>query len=172
MAGRPAGEGRARPGRSLSPAELADAVTAIRLATAAPVSAGPVLFERLDWRPFGIRPVLPIAATQPPGEHTRLDSFRAEVAREVLAALPLADSEGAGDGVALGKIADEGAHQRDGHRRGLQRSLNGVDLALRTHRSQISQRTGRPISLRGVHTPQVAGRAGVLTPQRGVGCGE
>ena len=29
---------------------------------------GPVLFERLDWRPYGIRPVLPIAATQPPGE--------------------------------------------------------------------------------------------------------
>ena len=57
-----------------APAELADAVSAIRLATAAPVAAGPVLFERLDWRPFGIRPVLPIAATQPPGEATRLDS--------------------------------------------------------------------------------------------------
>ena len=39
-----------------APAELADAVSAIRLATAAPVAAGPVLFERLDWRPFGIRP--------------------------------------------------------------------------------------------------------------------
>ena len=65
-----------------APAELADAVSAIRLATAAPVAAGPVLFERLDWRPFGIRPVLPIAATQPPGEATRLDSFRAEVTRE------------------------------------------------------------------------------------------
>ena len=76
-----------------APAELADAVTAVRLATAAPVSAGPVLFERLDWRPFGIRPVLPIAATQPPGEHTRLDPFRAEVAREVLAALALADTD-------------------------------------------------------------------------------
>ena len=36
-------------------------------------AAGPVLFERLDWRPFGIRPVLPIAATQPPGEPDRLD---------------------------------------------------------------------------------------------------
>ena len=47
-----------------APGELADAVTAIRLATAAPVAAGPVLFERLDWRPFGIRPVLPIAATR------------------------------------------------------------------------------------------------------------
>ncbi len=76
-----------------APAELSDAVTAIRLATAAPVSAGPVLFERLDWRPFGIRPVLPIAATQPPGEPTRLDSFRAELARELLSHLALADAD-------------------------------------------------------------------------------
>src|SRR6266540_103315 len=49
-----------------APGELADAVTALRLATAAPVAAGPVLFERLDWRPYGIRPVLPIAACAPP----------------------------------------------------------------------------------------------------------
>jgi hypothetical protein len=76
-----------------APAELSDAVTAIRLATAAPASAGPVLFERLDWRPFGIRPVLPIAATQPPGEATRLDSFRAEVARIVLERLVIADED-------------------------------------------------------------------------------
>ena len=51
-----------------APAEIADAVSAIRLATAAPLAAGPVLFETLDGRPYGIRPVLPIAATQPPGE--------------------------------------------------------------------------------------------------------
>jgi hypothetical protein len=76
-----------------APAELADAVSAIRLATAAPVAAGPVLFERLDWRPFGIRPVLPIAATQPPGEATRLDSFRAELTRELLGRLVLADGD-------------------------------------------------------------------------------
>ena len=78
-----------------APAELADAVTAIRLATAAPVAAGPVLFERLDWRPFGIRPVLPIAATQPDGEATRLDSFRAELTSELLAVLGLADGDAA-----------------------------------------------------------------------------
>jgi hypothetical protein len=78
-----------------APAELADAVSAIRLASAAPVAAGPVLFERLDWRPFGIRPVLPIAATQPPGEATRLDSFRAELARELLSKLSLADGDAA-----------------------------------------------------------------------------
>src|SRR4029078_2715225 len=45
-----------------APGELADAVTAIRLATAAPVAAGPVLFERLHSRPHRVRPVLPIPA--------------------------------------------------------------------------------------------------------------
>jgi hypothetical protein len=76
-----------------APGELADAVTAIRLATAAPVAAGPVLFERLDWRPFGIRPVLPIAATQPTGEPTRLDAFRAGLAAALLPRLALADDD-------------------------------------------------------------------------------
>jgi len=76
-----------------APGELADAVTAIRLATAAPVAAGPVLFERLDWRPFGIRPVLPIAATPPPGEPTRLDAFRAQVAVKLIPRLALADDD-------------------------------------------------------------------------------
>src|SRR4249919_3057161 len=74
-----------------APAELADAVSAIRLATAAPVAAGPVLFERLDWRPFGIRPVLPIAATPPPGEPTRLDPFRASVAADLRVRRAVAD---------------------------------------------------------------------------------
>jgi hypothetical protein len=76
-----------------APGEFADAVTAMRLATAAPVAAGPVLFERLDWRPYGIRPVVPIAATQPAGEPTRLDSFRAGVAAELLPKLTLADED-------------------------------------------------------------------------------
>lgn len=76
-----------------SPGELADAVTALRLATAGPVAAGPVLFERLDWRPLGVRPVLPIAATQPGGEPTRLDSFRAGLARELLERLGVADDD-------------------------------------------------------------------------------
>ncbi len=78
-----------------APAEIADAVSAIRLATAAPLSAGPVLFETLDGRPFGIRPVLPIAATQPPGEATRLDSFRGALAGELLLRLTLADADAA-----------------------------------------------------------------------------
>src|SRR4029078_8665332 len=76
-----------------APAELADAVTALRLATPAPVSAGPVLFERLDWRPYGVRPVLPIAATAPPGEPTRLDPFRASVASDVRVRLGAADDD-------------------------------------------------------------------------------
>jgi hypothetical protein len=76
-----------------APGELADAVTAIRLATAAPVAAGPVLFERLDWRPYGIRPVLPIAATPPPGEASRLDPFRATVAANLRTRLAAADDD-------------------------------------------------------------------------------
>jgi hypothetical protein len=76
-----------------APGELADAVTAIRLATAAPTAAGPVLFERLDWRPYGIRPVLPIAATAPPGEPTRLDPFRAQVAAKLIPALAVVDDD-------------------------------------------------------------------------------
>lgn len=76
-----------------APAEVADAVSAIRLTTAAALAAGPVLFETLDGVPFGIRPVLPIAATQPPGEPSRLDAFRAPIAAEVMAALPDADGD-------------------------------------------------------------------------------
>jgi hypothetical protein len=76
-----------------APGELADAVTALRLATAAPIAAGPVLFERLDWRPFGVRPVLPIAATQPAGEPTRLDQFRGSLARDLYARLGAADDD-------------------------------------------------------------------------------
>lgn len=74
-------------------AEIADAVSAIRLTTAAALAAGPVLFETLDARPFGIRPVLPIAATQPPGEPSRLDAFRAPIAIDVLEALGDADGD-------------------------------------------------------------------------------
>jgi hypothetical protein len=76
-----------------APGELADAITGIRLAAAAPVAAGPVLFERLDWRPYGIRPVVPIAATQPAGEPTRLDAFRGAVAADLRERLVLADED-------------------------------------------------------------------------------
>ena len=73
--------------------EIADAVSAIRLTTMAAVAAGPVMFETLDGRPFGIQPVLPIAATQPPGESSRLDAFRAPIAVDVLSALGDADGD-------------------------------------------------------------------------------
>jgi hypothetical protein len=76
-----------------APGEIADAVTALRLATAGPIAAGPVLFERLDWRPYGVRPVLPIAATPPPGAPIRLDAVRAEVARELLSRLAGTDDD-------------------------------------------------------------------------------
>ncbi len=76
-----------------APGEIADAVSGLRLVTAAALAAGPVLFELLDGRPFGIRPVLPIGATTPPGEPSRLDRFRAPIAVDVLAALAGADGD-------------------------------------------------------------------------------
>jgi hypothetical protein len=76
-----------------APGELADAVTALRLASAGPIAAGPVLFERLDWRPYGIRPVLPIAATVPPGEPVRIDMVTADRASRLRERLTLADDD-------------------------------------------------------------------------------
>ena len=76
-----------------APGEIADAVTALRLATSGPIAAGPVLFERLDWRPYWVRPMLPIAATPPPGEPTRLDTLRGGVARAMLERLALVDED-------------------------------------------------------------------------------
>jgi hypothetical protein len=74
-------------------AELADAITALRLATSGAIAAGPVVFERLDFRPLRISPLLPIAATQPRGESTRLDKIRAGLAADLRARLTLADSD-------------------------------------------------------------------------------
>jgi hypothetical protein len=73
--------------------ELADAVSALRLATAGAIAAGPVVFERLDFRPLRISPLLPIAATKPPGEAIRLDAVRARVAADLRERLPLADED-------------------------------------------------------------------------------
>jgi hypothetical protein len=74
-------------------AELADAVSALRLATAGAIAAGPVVFERLDYRPLRIAPLLPIAATQPHGEPSRLDSVRAGLAADLRERLTLADDD-------------------------------------------------------------------------------
>jgi hypothetical protein len=76
-----------------APAELADAVTALRLATGAPVAAGPVVFERLDTHPFGVRPLLGIAATEPAGEPTRLDPWRGKLAADLLARLAVSEDD-------------------------------------------------------------------------------
>jgi hypothetical protein len=67
--------------------EFGLAVSALRLATPGAVAAGPVLFERLDWRPYGVRPIPPLAAQVPPGEPTRLDPFRARLAAAIQARL-------------------------------------------------------------------------------------
>jgi hypothetical protein len=76
-----------------APGELADCVTALRLSTAGGLAAGPVLFERLDWRPYGVRPLLPVAAARPPGEPVRLDPVRARVTRDVLSRLATVDGD-------------------------------------------------------------------------------
>ena len=76
-----------------APGEFADAVTALRLTSAGPIAAGPVLFERLDWRPYGIRPVLPIAATAPPGEPVRIDAVTGDRARRVRERLAVTDDD-------------------------------------------------------------------------------
>jgi hypothetical protein len=74
-------------------AELTDAVSALRLATAGAIAGGPVVFERLDFRPLRIAPLLPIAATQPRGEPSRLDAVRARHAAVLRARLTLADDD-------------------------------------------------------------------------------
>jgi hypothetical protein len=74
-------------------AELADAVTALRLATAGAIAAGPVVFERLDFRPLRVSPLLPIAASQPRGEATRLDRARGAIAADLRSRLLLADED-------------------------------------------------------------------------------
>jgi len=74
-------------------AELADAVTAIRLATGAPVAAGPVLYEQLDRLSLGARPLLGIAAAEPEGEPTRLDAFRGGLASRLLERLGDAETD-------------------------------------------------------------------------------
>jgi hypothetical protein len=65
----------------------------MRLATAGAIAAGPVVFERLDFRPLRIAPLLPIAATQPRGEATRLDQLRGRVAADLRRKLTLADED-------------------------------------------------------------------------------
>ena len=68
-------------------------MTALRLAVGGPLATGPVFFERIDRHPVGVKPVLPIAATQPPGEPTRLDVFRGQLARRLRERVAAADED-------------------------------------------------------------------------------
>jgi hypothetical protein len=76
-----------------APAELAAAVTALRLATGAPAAAGPVVLERLDWHPIEARPLPGIAATERAGEPGRLDPWRGGLAGELLSRLGASESD-------------------------------------------------------------------------------
>jgi hypothetical protein len=89
-----------------APGELADAVTALRLATGAPVAAGPLVFEQLDRHPLELRPVLGIAATEPGGEPTRLDPWRGSLAVDLLERLDTSEDDGSlGEAVELWELA-------------------------------------------------------------------
>jgi hypothetical protein len=74
--------------------ELADAVTAIRLATGAAVAAGPLVHEQIERHPLEPRPMLGIAATEPAGEPTRLDPWRGRLAGDLLERLLETEADG------------------------------------------------------------------------------
>ena len=83
-----------------APVVVGRAITVLRLVTAGAIAAGPVVFERLDWRPYDVRPAPPLAAQVPPGEPTRIDPFRARLVAQLverLAAGGDADVHGALD---------------------------------------------------------------------------
>ena len=110
-----------------APSEFGRAVSALRLATPGAVAAGPVVFERLDWRPYGVRPLPAMAAQVPPGEATRLDTFRAPLVirlQERLAEVP-AELLEALDRWELA-LFHEGSHRSDELREALE-TLLGCD---------------------------------------------
>jgi hypothetical protein len=110
-----------------APAEFGRAVSALRLATPGALAAGPVVFERLDWRPYGIRPLPATAAQVPPGEATRLDPFRAPLVVELQGRLAEAPAEllEALDRWELA-LFHQGAHRSDELREALE-ALLGCD---------------------------------------------
>lgn len=67
-----------------TPALFGRAISALRLATPGSIAAGPVIFERLDWRPYDVRPVPALAAQAPTGEPNRLDVFRGKLAADLI----------------------------------------------------------------------------------------
>jgi hypothetical protein len=110
-----------------APAEFGRVVSALRLATPGAVAAGPVVFERLDWRPYGVRPMPATAAQTPPGEAARLDPFRAPLVVELQSRLAEAPAEllEALDRWELA-LFHEGAHRSDELREALE-ALLGCD---------------------------------------------
>jgi hypothetical protein len=110
-----------------APTEFGRAVSALRLATPGALAAGPVVFERLDWRPYGIRPLPATAAQVPPGEATRLDPFRAPLVVELQGRLAEAPAEllEALDRWELA-LFHQGAHRSDELREALE-ALLGCD---------------------------------------------
>jgi hypothetical protein len=118
------------PGLPDAPAELAAAVTALRLATGAPAAAGPVVLERLDSHPLGARPLPGLASTEPAGEPGRLDPWRGGLAGELLRRLSfLADDLELAEAVRLWELAlfeDEPARS-ERLRESLAASVGGPD---------------------------------------------
>jgi hypothetical protein len=110
-----------------APGEFGRVVSALRLATPGAVAAGPVVFERLDWRPYGVRPMPATAAQLPPGEPARLDPFRAPLVAELQTRLADAPSEllEALDRWELA-LFHEGSHRSDELREALE-ALLGCD---------------------------------------------
>ncbi len=113
-----------------APAEIARAVSALRLATPGAIAAGPVLFERLDWRPYNVRAVPPVASQVPVGEATRLDPFRGRLAAELLSRL----TEGSADSDVLEALERfeialfaSGSHRADELREALVVLLGGEE---------------------------------------------
>jgi hypothetical protein len=112
-----------------APGELADAVTALRLATGAPVAAGPLVFEQLDGHPLELRPALGIAATEPDGEPTRLDVWRGRLAGDLLDRIASEADPALGDAVERWELAlfeSEPLHS-ERLREALTALLGGVD---------------------------------------------
>lgn len=73
-----------------APAVIGRAISALRLATPGALAAGPVIFERLDWHAYDVRPVPALAAQAPAGEPARLDPFRGRLASELIRRLEAA----------------------------------------------------------------------------------
>lgn len=113
-----------------APTEIGRAISALRIATPGAIAAGPVLFERLDWRPYNVRAMPPLAARVPPGEATRLDPFRGKLATELVRRL----MEGGADGDVLEALERfeialfaRGSHRADELREALVTLLGGEE---------------------------------------------